>query len=423
MAFEPINIFSHKIDPAGVAKLMLKLAPNAAVNGPADDWSEIQAVTTKGGLFRRGKKLILVHDAAYYDGDDWGRQVLGMQGYFSDFPETPNKSEILQLIRSFRFSLSVPVDDLDIDSSDDRLDILFAVCRHLDAAIFTPSSLRDSSGRILIDAHGFVDSSAILPQLPPTDDHPDAADPVDDEFDEEDPEPPTPLRVAQRTLALTAVATRATIELDHLQGALDVDEGERHRQRMLSWIADLNIDDEFEPQEWKVIQRPVGALEQQDFINAMWRVEGLAVLAWSLQLHPIPVYDELVIPIELYESIGLNDVEAGKKLLDRPTLRSDDEIQGMSEHLLALHWRLRDFSIRPESMDFVEFSKECWFGSFDLSDFRTVDRDLAIGDIGIIDTDPEEVSRVGSIAMERHTAINWLRGYGSSVYSEVTADT
>lgn len=422
MAFEPINIFSHRIDPAGVLHLLQKIAPNVTVKGPADNWSEISIITAKGGLFRRQKKLILGHDAAYYDGDDWARQVFGMQGYFAEFPDTPNKSEVFQLIRSFRFSLSVPVDDLDIDSVDDRLDILFNVCRHLDAAIFTPSSLRDSAGRILIGADGYVDHSAILPQLPPTEDHPDAIDDEDGDEDEE-PEPPQPKRVARRTLALTAVATRATIELDHIQGALDADEGESHRQQMLSWITELDIDNEFEPQEWKVIQRPVGGLEEQDFINAMWRVEGLAVLAWALNLHPIPDYDELVVPMELYSSIGLNEAEAGKSLLANPELRSVDEIKVMTEHLLALHWRVRHFSIRAERMDFVEFSKECWFGSFDLSRFRTADRDLAIGDVGIVDADPEEVSRVGSLAMERHKAINWLRGYGSTVYSEVSTDT
>jgi hypothetical protein len=146
-------------------------------------------------------------------------------------------------------------------------------------------------------------------------------------------------------------------------------------------------------------------------LNAMWRVEGLVVLAWALQLHSIPANDELVLPMELYTSIGLNDAAAGKRLLANPELRSVDEVQVMAEHLLAPHWRIRDFSIRPERMDYVEFSKECWFGSLNLSNFRTVDRNLAIGDVGIVAADPEEISRVGSLAMERHVAINWLRGY------------
>lgn len=423
MASEPINIFSHTIDPSGVAKLMKKLAPDSAIAGPASDWSEIRAVTKKGGMFRREKALILGHNAEYYDGDDWSRQVLGMQGYFSEFPDVPNKVEIFKLIRSFRFSLSVPVDDLDIDSDDDRLELLFEVCRHLDGVMFTPSSLRDSRGRILIDSTGYVDPAAVLPKLPPTDDDPDAVDLLDGEDEDEDPEPPTPVRVAQRTLVLTAVAARATLELDHLQDALSKEEGEEHRQRLLSWVAELGIDDEFEPQEWKVLQRPIGSLEEQDFINAMWRVEGLAVLAWSLQIHPVPAYDELVIPMELYDAIGMFDADAGRKLLNEPQLRSAEEITGMLEHLLALHWRVRDLSIRAEPMDFVAFSKDCWFGSFDLSGFRIIDDDLAVGDSAIADADPDEVSKLGSIAIERHQAINWLRGYASTLYSAVTTDT
>ena len=102
MAFEPINIFSHRIDPAGVVNLLRTLAPAAIVNGPDDDWSTIEIVTAKSGLVRREKKLTLGHDAEHYDGDDWATQIMGMQGYFSEFPDTVNKQDIMRLIRSFR---------------------------------------------------------------------------------------------------------------------------------------------------------------------------------------------------------------------------------------------------------------------------------------------------------------------------------
>lgn len=420
MSFEPINIFSHRIDPTGVARLMRELVPATTVTGPDDDWSQIDAITSKGGFFKRKRTFSLGHNAEYYDGADWPQQVMGMQGYFSRFPDTDNKQDIYRLIRSFRFSLSVPTDDLDIDGNDDRLELLFAVCKHLDAAIFTPSSLRDSTGRILYGADGFVDSAAIMPALPPTDDHPDAE--IDDD-EPEDFDPPTPRRVAERVIAMTAVCARATLELDHLQGELEPGEGETHRERLIEWVSDLEISDELEPQEWKVLQRPVGSLEQQDFVNAMWRVEGLVVLAWALNLFEVPVYDELVVPFELYDAIGMFDVEAGQKLLKDASLRPEKDRDAMLEHLLAYHWRVRDFSIRAESMDFVKFSSDCWFGSFDISRFRTIDNDLAIGEVAISEADPDDVSRVTSTAMERHLAINWLRGYGSPVYSEVSTDT
>ena len=215
------------------------------------------------------------------------------------------------------------------------------------------------------------------------------------------------------------MAARATLELDNMESKDDMD---IHRKRILEWIEELGIGSELEPQEWKVLQRVVGSLEQQDFINAMWRVEGLAVLAWALQLYPIPEYDELVNPPELYSAIGLFDADAGRRVLSEPSLRSELELEAMAEHLLALHWRMRDFSIRPQKMDFVSFSKKCWFGSFDLSKFRVINGDLAIGKVAISKADPDDVSRVSSLAMERHLAINWLFGH-SKIYSQTDTPT
>jgi len=73
-------------------------------------------------------------------------------------------------------------------------------------------------------------------------------------------------------------------------------------------------------------------------------------------------------------------------------------------------------------MDFVEFSRNCWFGSFDIQQFRVIDGDLAIGQSAIIDASEEVFQRVLSTAMERHKAINWLMG-DSDIYSETDTST
>jgi hypothetical protein len=419
MASEPINIFSHSIDPAGVTRLLRRLDEDVRVDGPDDDWSRIEIRLTKQGWFRKSPRLVLGHDSEYYDGENWPMQVFGMQNYFSEFEDGPTKQDVLRLIGTFRFALSVPVDDLDIDSEDERLSVLHEVCQHLDGAFFTPTSLRDASGRVLINAAGEADPEAVFPQMPPTEDHPDAA--IDEDYDEdEEPEPPAVDRVVRRMLALTAVAGRATLELDAMQQ--EIDNAYQHRERMVEWVNELGVGDELEAEEWKVLQRPVGALEQQDFIDAMWRVEGLAVLAWALHIHPLPAYDELVVPMELYDAIGLFDIETAKQHLNRPDLRSREELEQMAEHILAFHWRVRDFSIRPERMDFEAFSRNCWFGTFDISKFQTVNGDLAIAGQEISQADPDEISKASSTAMERHQAINWLHGY-STVYSETDTST
>lgn len=420
MDFEPINIYSHRIAPAAVVATLRQHYPEVRVNGTDHDWTELTVVVSKGGLFRRPKLLTLGHDEQYYDGDDWPRQMFGMQNFIAEFPGAGQQPQLMRLIRSFRFCLAVPTDGLNADSKDPRMQALYRVCQALDGVLFTPTSLRDAEGRFLISADGRTDADAVYPRLPPEDDHPDAEpDFRADADDEDEPVPPTAERVVRRLMALAAVAGRATVELDHTQG---IEGLEDLPERFTHWINEIGIADELEPQEWKIVQRPVGTLEQSDFINAMWRVEGLAVLAWALDLHPLPDYDELVVPPELYSAIGLLDVEAAADLLAQPVLRPEEELHAMLEHLLALHWRVRDFSIRPQPMDFVAFSRDCWFGSFDLSDFRVLDGDLAIADEPISRADEDDVSRVSSIAMERHLAINWLHG-DSEIYSETDTST
>jgi hypothetical protein len=222
----------------------------------------------------------------------------------------------------------------------------------------------------------------------------------------------------RRAMVLAAVSNPALIENE----AAKLDDPDGTRQRMLAWIEELGLGDELEPEEWKVLQRPVGTLDKQAMLNAMWRVEGLGVLAWALQLYELPPYDQLVAPPDLYDALGLLSSERGASLLASPELRSQDELDEMNAHLLAFHWRMRDFSIRPQPMDFVAFSKNCWFGEFDVSRFRLIGGDLAIGDAAIADARQEAVQTAQSTAMERHLAINWLAGY-SDVYSETDTST
>ncbi|HET6324455.1 MAG TPA: DUF4272 domain-containing protein [Planctomycetaceae bacterium] len=416
MAFEPINIFSRRIDPRGVVEVLHRSGFEVKVEGPEDDWTRIIVTLKKGTLFSKPRVMTFGHDSNYYDGDGWQRQVMGMQGYFSRFPDTPTQGDILRLIGTFRFALSVPQHDLNIDSNDERLKLLVAVCRHLDGAIFTPSSLRDAEGRILIDAAGQADPSAIMPRMPPP-----AVDVLDDsaeQGDDFDPIPPSPERVARRALALTVVAARAVLELD----APHFEAPDSHRQRLLNWFKDLDIGDELEPDEWKVLQRPVGGIDPQDHINAMWRVEGLAVLAWALELHKLPPDDELIDPGDHFASLGLFDVAVARECLRSPKLRAAEELGVMQTHLLMLHWRLRSYSIHRASMDFAAYSKSCWLGSFDISAFRLIDNDLAIGSLAIHDAEEAARKMVSSLALERHLAINWLMGY-SEIYSETDTST
>jgi hypothetical protein len=159
MAAEPINVFSCRIDPRGVLTVLRSLAPGLTVIGTDDHWQRIEIVTQKRFL-RKGRRLAINHDAEYYDGTDWPRQVLGMQGYFSRFPESPHKADVLRLIGTFRFALAVEFLP-NCDDFDERQLLVLAVAQHLDGVIFSPSALRDATGRVLLSADGEVDAEAV----------------------------------------------------------------------------------------------------------------------------------------------------------------------------------------------------------------------------------------------------------------------
>src|SRR5215467_4064135 len=132
MAAEPINIFSHRKDLAGIATLLRQIAPNAKVTGADDNWDRI-VIEEKRSLFGRMRKLVLKNAPDYYGGADWPKQVAGMVGYFSRFPDVPRKPDVFRLIRSFQFALATEFEpDLFLESKDPRLALLFAAVRQVD---------------------------------------------------------------------------------------------------------------------------------------------------------------------------------------------------------------------------------------------------------------------------------------------------
>jgi hypothetical protein len=228
--------------------------------------------------------------------------------------------------------------------------------------------------------------------------------------------PPTPLRVAKRALALSAVVCRSGIETD--VGNRDA---EQFREDVLNWLYDLGLSDEIESEEFDLLNSPLGTSPERASINASWRGEGMAVLAWALNIIELHPHDQLVDAPMIAESLGfLKDVES--TVLHNPQLRSFEDLNRFAESMLSLHWRLRQYSLDHASMNFVDFAKTCYFGPLELHGLRFVENDLAIGDRTISKASEETWRECLSIAQERHIAANWLIG-NNEVYSQVTTDT
>jgi hypothetical protein len=421
---EPITLFARLADPAGVARRLRELAQDVHIDGPDDDWRNAVIGFGKG---KTRRTLTFTHDPNYYAEPNWSVQMNGMRGYFSRFPETDRKNLVMTLTTSFLFSLGTLFEPDFDPKGDERLDLLFAVAELLDGVLFTPSSLRDAHGRILFGCGGEEeeDPDAVFPRVlgevsiedPRGAAMHESSRPKSPE--EPSAEPPTPQRVARRALALSAVTVRAILEQDLANGKPEVPETYKD---LMAWVRDIEINDEFEPDEWAVLQRPPGKLDQRGHLDSTWRLEGLVVLAWALRRFEIPPHDQLVVPMQVWRSLGALKGDAAKALLANPALRPPAEIGALRNRLFALHWRLRNFRLRPEVMDFAEFARTCWFGPLDISDLPLIEGDLGLRGERLDRAAPDVFSCAHSAAQERHQAANWL-WEGPERYSEASVAT
>jgi hypothetical protein len=168
-----------------------------------------------------------------------------------------------------------------------------------------------------------------------------------------------------------------------------------------------------------LVQLPVGD-DDPGVVDAVWQAEGLGTLLWSLGRIELQPYDR---PFDHDRLLAI--------ALDGATLRSLEEIALARQTAQLWHWRARTSTLQEDEETELP---ERW-SSFeqliaatamraheqgllprplrgDFPAFGTVYRDL---------TD-EQRAEAGSIAWERHRALNWLCGLGRR-WDDVPTDT
>jgi hypothetical protein len=216
----------------------------------------------------------------------------------------------------------------------------------------------------------------------------------------DDDDPPSAERVARRALALVAVTARGILEQDDPKAEYV----QQPHADLKAWVKDIDISEEFEPGERQVVDWPWGALEERQKTDSTWRLEGLVVLAWALKRFEIPPHDEFVQLNLLGRRLGLLNAKAAGEFMAKPDLRTRTEIVTRRNQLFALLWRLRNFHITPNAMDFAEFARNCWFVPLDITGLPMVDGDLEIKGQRIDRDDPDAFRVALSAAQERHQA-------------------
>jgi hypothetical protein len=176
-----------------------------------------------------------------------------------------------------------------------------------------------------------------------------------------------------------------------------------------------------EPAEITLLSTPVGRLDKKSTMNATWKSEGMLVLAWALNYAALPPFHVECEPADVANQLGFLD-ERSSTPLHSPRLRDWSEIEVWAETYLTLHWRLRQFSSRPEPMDFSKFVRGCTWGPPRLDHLEVLDGDLAVDGTRIDMVEEQDFRTTLSVTQERHQAFNWLLGFESR-YSQITTDT
>jgi hypothetical protein len=160
--------------------------------------------------------------------------------------------------------------------------------------------------------------------------------------------PPSAERVARRALILAAVVCRGTIEED----AGDAD-AEVLRQSLPQWLDDVGIASDVEPEELTVLHAPLGSLTPQQRIDATWRAERLAVLAWALGRYELPAYDYQCDPFAIAQSLGFRHPRE-KTVLRDPRLRTPEELASLAGTLRSLSQGLTDGTLTVRGVPMSE---------------------------------------------------------------------
>jgi hypothetical protein len=141
--------------------------------------------------------------------------------------------------------------------------------------------------------------------------------------------PPSAERVARRALALAAVMCRAFIEANAAEPwARDLWIG------LPIWLRESGVWDELSRAEQLVVATDLGALDAQARVDATWRSEGLAVLAWALGRYDLPD-GEQADPQKAADALGFLG-DGVKEAIASANLRSANEIDALGERLRSV---------------------------------------------------------------------------------------
>ena len=233
-----------------------------------------------------------------------------------------------------------------------------------------------------------------------------------------DPPPPSAERVARRAIVLSVISCRGIVESDNANPTNAAGLAKRSRD----WLHAIGLEEELSDWERDVLASPFGSLSERDRINASWLSEAVTILAWSLGKLELPGLEDQCDPERSASSLGFLK-PVGATALNGPQLRAPNILQEYNEFIYHVHWRIRDFSLIERPYDFESIARKAWGEPILRHGLQINEKDLCVDGVPIFSAPEDKRCTLASITQERHRASNWLIGYGSEDFYEVTTDT
>lgn len=229
-----------------------------------------------------------------------------------------------------------------------------------------------------------------------------------------DPPPPSPEKVARRAIILAVITCRGIIDTQP--------EAESLAKNSFQWLRALDLENEMTDWEAGILSTPFGTLSDRDRINASWLSEALVVLAWALGKIEMLAFEEQCDPSAIANTLGFLQTTS-ESILASPQLRPSEELHDYNEFIYNVHWRLRDFSLGNRPYDFTSLARKAWGEPLIKYGLKLAESDLSVGGAPLSRAAAPQVRSLTSITQERHRASNWLIGYASEDFYEVSTDT
>jgi hypothetical protein len=244
--------------------------------------------------------------------------------------------------------------------------------------------------------------------------------------------PPTSTEVAQRVLALRVViaysaACPPRAELATRQAQWPVNEQRnffeaaiQRRDQFRQRLREMGLAQFLTPKEIQILDSTIATMTDRQQIDAGWRVESAQVLMWALNLLlAIPSMDNIA------SKAILKLIPADSALfISQAELRPAEEIRQARDVAELWHWRSRTRQLMERGDKFPEASMRDGIQSFEdiirvaaekaAEDGvipEPIDDDFPVRGVAYRDLSKKDWSRVRSISVERHFALNWLCGY------------